>query len=172
LGKGDNSMNDMLRIGIFGVNRGHSYINILKNFQNAGVTAVCDKNINTLESVKADCNSNTKYFTDFDEFIESGIDAVILCNYFNEHTYYAIKAMEKGIHVLSETASNSTMAEGAALCRAVEKSESKNLVLLGYPLSIINHVLYSKAILTKVNVLLALRYRERWASVPPPREVK
>lgn len=37
-------------------------------------------------------------YTDFDEFINhEGLEAVFLCNYFHEHTPYAIKALEKNI---------------------------------------------------------------------------
>ena len=61
------------------------------------------------------------------------MDAVVLANYFNEHTPYAIKCLEKGIHVLSECISNGTMAEGVELIRAFEKSNAIYFLAENYP---------------------------------------
>lgn len=72
-------------------------------------------------------------FADFDEFLELKPDAVVLANYFHEHTPYAIKCFEKGIHVLSECISNGTMAEGVELIRAFEKSNSIYMLAENYP---------------------------------------
>ena len=51
-----------------------------------------------------------------------GMEAVFLCNFFHDHAPFAIKALERNIHVLSECTSNGTMAEGVALVRAAKKS--------------------------------------------------
>lgn len=50
------------------------------------------------------------------------MDAVILANNFHEHATFAVRALEAGFHVLSETAACGTLGEGVALARAVEKS--------------------------------------------------
>mgnify|MGYP002516795913 CR=1 FL=1 len=71
---------------------------------------------------------------DFDEFINhEGLEAVFLCNYFHEHTPYAIKALEKNIHVLSECTSNISMGEGVQLVRACEKSKAFYMIAENYP---------------------------------------
>ena len=73
---------------------------------------------------------NVATYTDFDEFINHpGMEAILLDNYFHEHAPFAIKALEKNIHVLSECTSNATMAEGVALVRAAQKS--KAIYMLG-----------------------------------------
>ncbi len=68
------------------------------------VWAVCD----ILESRRQDavevCGPEIKQFADYEDLLNSGIDAVVLCNYLPDHASAAIRAMEKGIHVLSECA--------------------------------------------------------------------
>ena len=84
------------------------------------LTAICDIWEERLETVGRAHGVAT--FTDYDAFLDSGLDAVILANYFHEHAPLAVKALEAGKHVLSETAANGTLADGVALCRAVERS--------------------------------------------------
>ena len=77
---------------------------------------------------------NIRVFTDFDTFLDSGLfDAVMLVNYFYEHAPFAIRAMEKGIHVLSECTPACTLAECVALCRAVERTGCKYMLAENYP---------------------------------------
>ena len=42
-------------------------------------------------------------YDSYEAFLDSGIDAVMLANFFHEHADFAMQAMEKGIAVLSET---------------------------------------------------------------------
>lgn len=103
-----------VKIGVFGARRGAAYFfSLLEN--NADIVAVCDKDEKYLAKAKEKLGNNTKYFKDFDSFIEEPMDAVFLANYFHEHTEYAIRCLERNIHVLSECTSNATMAEGVAL---------------------------------------------------------
>ena len=121
-----------IKIGIFGLYRGGNLIdNILSN--NADIVAVCDFDQKRLYDTKKKLGDVALY-TDFDSFIEhDGLEAVLLTNYFHEHTPYAIKALQKNIHVLSECISNSTMAEGVQLVRAAEKSKAIYMLLENYP---------------------------------------
>ena len=122
-----------VKIGIFGCGpRGKSFIPSLL-FLDCEIVALCENRVKHLEAAKKMVGVNVATFTDFDEFIKTDMDAVILTNYFNEHTPYAIKCFEKGIHVLSECISNSTMAEGVKLVRAFEKSTSIYMLAENYP---------------------------------------
>lgn len=127
-----------IKIGIFGFNRGgHLADNILA--LNGDIVAVCEKNEAYLELAKQKLGSTATYYTDFDSFIEhSGMEAVLLANYFHEHAPYAIRCLEKGIHVLSECIPNGTMAEGVALVEAAEKSSAKYMLLENYPFMLFN----------------------------------
>ncbi len=121
-----------VRIGIFGLNRGSHYIpHFLAN--DADIVALCDKSEKWQNAAKNRLDHSVAVYSDFDSFIEHPMDAVFLANYFNEHTAYAIKCLEKGIHVLSECTSNATMAEGVALVRAAEKSDAIYMLAENYP---------------------------------------
>ena len=126
-----------IRVGIFGVRRGSNFFDsFLAN--NAEIVAVCDKSDAHLEKAKEKLGDTITCYKDFDEFIEHPMDAVLLANYFHEHTPYAIRCLEKDIHVLSECTSNSTMAEGVALVRAAEKSKAFYMLCENYPFMLFN----------------------------------
>ena len=126
-----------LKIGVFGTGRGSD---IAKNFmaQNCDIVAVCDFNDRRrAHGIKKLGISVTEY-KDFDSFIEHDMDAVIVANYFHEHAEYAIKCLERGIHVYSECLSNGTMAKGVALIRAAEKSNAIYMLGENYPQMLVN----------------------------------
>ena len=126
-----------IKVGIFGAGRG---MDIARNFLllNADIVAICDKDERKIKTAKKKLGDDVPAFTDFDEFIKTPMDCVFLANYFHEHTKYAIKCLEMGIHVLSECTSNSTMAEGVALCRAAEKSKAMYMLAENYPYMLFN----------------------------------
>ena len=128
--------NRIMRIGIMGTLRGGGYVRIFKALEGTKVTAVCDFNPRSLATIQdvLDADKDIAVFDNFDDFIECGrFDAVMLCNYFCEHVPFALRAMEKGIHVLSECTPALTMAECVALCRMVEKTGCKYMLAENYP---------------------------------------
>lgn len=121
-----------IKLGIFGCMRGSSYSKaILMN--NGEIVALCDRSSEKMEQIAKDLPENPAFYTKFDAFLEHDMDAVILANYFHEHAPYAIRCLKKGLHVLSEGISNSTMAEGVALVRAAEKSNATYMLAENYP---------------------------------------
>lgn len=127
-----------IRIGIFGANRGSAFIESILT-QNAEIVAVCERKQKYIDMAKEKLgNYNATFYTDFDEFINHPMDAVLLANCFHEHTPYAIKCLEKNIHVLCECTSNSTMAEGVALVRAAKKSKAFYMLSENYPFMLFN----------------------------------
>ena len=122
-----------IKMGIFGLGRGGTfYQNVLAN--NAEIVAVCDRDTAKLEQAKKYLGQDLATYTDFDAFIDhKGLEAVFLCNYFHQHAPFAIKALEKDLHVLSECGANGTMAEGVALVRAAEKSKGIYALAENYP---------------------------------------
>lgn len=120
-------------MGIFGLGRGSAfYDSILMN--NGDIVAVCDKDESKLKAAKEKLGENVATYTDFNKFIEhKGLEAVFLCNFFHEHAPYAVAALEKNLHVLSECTSNGTMAEGVELVRAAEKSKGIYMLAENYP---------------------------------------
>ena len=128
---------EKIRLGVFGLGRGRSLFTSM-NAAGAKIVAVCEKDERRIaEAKKISCDEFAVY-SDFNEFIEHPMDAVLLCNYFNEHTEYAIRCLEKDIHVLSETMSNTTMADGVKLVRAAEKSGAIYMLAENYPFMAFN----------------------------------
>ena len=121
-----------IRIGIFGGIRGSEYFSAFQanDFE---IVAICDKNPKVLENNKKRLGDGTVYYTDFEEFFNHPMDAVYLGNYFNEHAPYAIRFLDKGIHVLSECMAAGTMAECVALVRAAERSSAVYMFAENFP---------------------------------------
>ena len=112
-----------VRIGVLGAYRGTSMINYCKIADNAEVVAICDKWKEGLEmQEKENEGLNIAYFDNFDDFIEYDMDAVVLANYATEHAPFAIRAMEKGLHVFSEVMPVQTMKEAVELVECVERT--------------------------------------------------
>jgi len=126
-----------LKVGVFGAGRG---IDIAKNFmlQDCDIVALCDFHEKRRKNGLRRLGADVVEYADFDSFIEHDMDAVILANYFHEHAEYAVKCLERGIHVYSECLSNGTMAKGVALIRAAEKSKAIYMLGENYPQMLIN----------------------------------
>lgn len=130
-------MKKNIRMGIFGCNRGMSFAKIIM-MNNAEVVAVCDKDEYWLNKAKEKLGDGVAYYSDFEEFINHDMDAVLVANYFNEHAPYAIRLLEKGIHVLSECTPAGTMAECVQLVEAAEKSNATYMICENYPFMTFN----------------------------------
>lgn len=115
--------NRKIRIGVMGAGRGSSMINYCAQANNAEVVAICDKwedGLKRQRELHADLPIT--YYTNFAEFIEHDMDAVVLANYANEHAPFAIRAMKAGKHVFSEVLPVQTMKEAVELVEAVEQT--------------------------------------------------
>ncbi len=118
-------MRKKLKIGVFGGYRGGTMIKVLLDHDDAELVAVCDKYPEILEGVKKQADEvgmSVACYENFDDFIEHDMDAVVLANYATEHAPFAIRCLERGMHVLSEVLPAETPAQAVALIEAVEKS--------------------------------------------------
>ena len=127
---------DKIHIGIFGLCRGENFIENLEA-NGAEIVAVCEQSKKLIDQQKESIKNAAVYHS-FDEFIEHDMDAVVLANYFAEHAKYAIRCLEKNLHVLSECTSNATMADGVALVRAADKSKAIYMLAENYPFMLFN----------------------------------
>lgn len=127
---------EKIRLGVFGLGRGRSLFSSMLA-AGAQIVAVCEKDERKIEEALK-ISPDVAVYRSFDEFIEHPMDAVMLCNYFNEHTEYAVRCLERNIHVLSETMSNTTMADGVKLVRAAEKSKAFYMLAENYPFMVFN----------------------------------
>ena len=128
---------EKIKVGILGAGRGIDLAHNL-NLAGAEIVALCDFNEKRLAQGLENLGFDVPTFKNFDEFIEQEMDAVVLANYFHEHTPFAIKCFEKGLHVLSECIANGTLAEGVELIRAHEKNNSIYMLAENYPQMIFN----------------------------------
>jgi predicted dehydrogenase len=124
-----------IRVGVVGVGRGQTFMH---QAAPAGMelVAICDTWKAKLKEVGRKYKIAT--YTDYDRFLEHDLDAVVLANYFHQHAPFAIRALAAGKHVMSECAACGTLAEGVALCRAVEKSGKIYMLAENYPYTAFN----------------------------------
>ena len=128
-------MDRKIRFGVFGTWRGLAYIRAIQMTDEAEVVAIFDKDPDKIERAKPCCAPGVKVASSFDDLLDSGIDALVLCNYFPEHAPYAIKALKKGIHVFSETTPAATLKQCVELVEAVEESGKLYALAENYPYS-------------------------------------
>lgn len=122
---------EKFKIGVVGARRGYTFINLFGNiFEETEVTGICETDDKFLEEQKswAKIPETAKIFKDYDELLDSGIDAVVLANYFHEHASFAMKAMEKGIAVLSETTAAPSLGECVDLVETAERTNAKYML--------------------------------------------
>ena len=114
-----------VRIGVLGGYRGKTMINwCITNRELADVVAICDMNPDVRENVRsmlAKSNYECTLYEKFDDFLNHDMDAVVLANFANEHAPFAIRCLERGLHVFSEVLPCANMKEAVELCEAVER---------------------------------------------------
>lgn len=110
----------VIRIGVVGTGRGATYARASQLDMGVELAAVCDASPQRLDAFAA--KYRVPVWTDFNEFLRQDMDAVVIATYFHEHAPQAIAALRAGKDVLSEITANATLAEGVALCAAVEET--------------------------------------------------
>jgi len=128
-----------IRVGVVGVGRGQSFAQSANELVGMQLVALCDTWEERLAEVGRQHGVAT--YTDYDRFLEHDLDAVVLANYFHQHAPFAVKALEAGLHVMSETSANTTLAEGVALCRTVERTGKTYMLAENYPFTAFNQEL-------------------------------
>ncbi|MDD4681001.1 MAG: Gfo/Idh/MocA family oxidoreductase, partial [Clostridia bacterium] len=123
---------EILKIGVMGARRGSSFMRTLQYMEEAKVVAICEVDDAALEENEY-VTDEMKIYRDYDEFVHSGLDAVILCNFFHEHAPYAIKAFEAGVAVLSETTAAASLGECVQLVEKCEEHQGTYILLANCP---------------------------------------
>ena len=124
---------EKIKIGVFGLWRGMSYLEQFHRMEDAVIWAVCDKNREYVEKARKLVGDQLICCGTYEELLDSGIDAVVLCNYFPEHAARAIQAVEHGVDVMSECTAAPTLKLCAELCDAVERTGRKYFLAENYP---------------------------------------
>lgn len=119
-----------IRVGVMGVGRGQCF---MQGAKPAGLelVAICDTWEERLKEVGK--RHNVATYTSFDEFLKHDMDAVVLANYCHDHAPFAVRALDAGLHVMSECIAARTMAQCVELCEAVERSGRIYMFAENYP---------------------------------------
>lgn len=111
-----------LKVGIVGLQRGHSLVNALATHPNLEIAAVCDLD----EKILAETGDSFKLpdsrrYKDFDQLAASELDVVAIATPIALHAEQTIKALEAGKHVLCEQ----TQAYSVAECQAIIDAQKR-----------------------------------------------
>jgi predicted dehydrogenase len=122
-------MGRAVRVGVLGLRRGAALARLA---QHAGMqlVAVCERDDRRREAATA---LGAAAYREVEAFLDHPMDAVILVNDFDQHAPAAVRALDRGLSVLSETAACRTVAEGVALVEAAERSSGVYMFAENYP---------------------------------------
>ena len=126
-----------IRIGVVGTRGGgQAFATAASALPGTELVAICGTSEGRLKEVGRRYGVAT--YTRFDDFLGHDMDGVVLANYFHAHAPLAIRALKAGFHVMSETAACANLAEGVALCRAVERTGKIYMFAETYPYNAAN----------------------------------
>ena len=121
------------RVGIFGGYRGMAFYAAVQASEGFRVVCVCEKDPVRAEAIRKTVSEDVVVCAGFDEMLQVGIDVVILANYFHEHCKYAIRAMEAGVDVVSETNAAPTAGDCLDLVECWERTGRKYVLAANCP---------------------------------------
>ncbi len=122
-----------IRFGIIGAgnrdvgsSRGDSFIALVNGAfaDEARVAAVYDINSENARRAAARAGDGARAFTDFEAFLDSGIEAVVVASPVRFHVEQSAAALRNGIHVLSEVPAAHSMDAARQLARAARASDA------------------------------------------------
>ena len=111
------------RIGLVGARRGSSLVSPFMLYPETEITALCDLDEKTLADAGEAFNVPAKgRFTDFQRFLASPVDVVVVATPMPYHVEQVIQAMEAGKHVLSEVTAADRLEDCERLVQAVKRT--------------------------------------------------
>ena len=120
---------DQVKIGVIGTGRmGQSHCRIYSNLRHAKFVGVCDVNADLGKEVAR--KHEVSYFRDVDSLLEN-VDAVSICTPTPQHFEFAMRCLDRNVHVLVEKPFTETLEQAQALKEAAE-AKSKLIVQVGH----------------------------------------
>ncbi|MGI6610774.1 MAG: Gfo/Idh/MocA family protein [Limnochordia bacterium] len=117
----------MLNVGVVGLRRGMSFVNMFGRHPECKLAAVCDTQPGLAERVARERDIPAAYL-DFDKFIDHDLDIVVVAAPPMFHVSQSIAALKRGRHVLSEVPAVANIEECHALVQAVKESSGKYMM--------------------------------------------
>lgn len=113
-----------LRVGIVGCGKIARVAHVpgFKGVPDVAIAALVDANAACAEQLRDDAAPAARVFTDYDAFLGSGLHAVSICTPNHLHASMAIKALQRGLHVLCEKPIAGTLADADAMIAAAGKA--------------------------------------------------
>jgi predicted dehydrogenase len=112
-----------LKVGFVGLRRGSGLVRSLAGHPSVQVTALCDLEENALTKLAADfALGDHQLFTNYDDFVNSALDIVVIATPIEFHTNQSMMALESGKHVLCEQTAAYTLADCERLVNCVRKT--------------------------------------------------
>ncbi|NLX04319.1 MAG: Gfo/Idh/MocA family oxidoreductase [Phycisphaerae bacterium] len=122
-----------LKIGLVGLSRGKGFLNVFAAHPDVEVSALCDVDESRIDAVADGFAINERQcFTDYDGFLDAGMDAVMIATPIPMHTEHTVKALQSGRHVLCEQTMAYTVEECREVVDAVKKSGMKYMMAENY----------------------------------------
>ncbi len=117
--------NKIIKLGVVGLGRGKTLASEIAGYKHVKLRAICDKNSKKLESAKKFFSKEKKIkdllcFDNFEDFINSDVEAVIIATDATNHVSYVIKALNADKHVISEIPAINSLKEAKELRKAVK----------------------------------------------------
>ncbi len=120
-----------LKIGLVGARRAVSTVAGFGACPETQVTAVCDLDATTAEAT-ARQHGLEHWYTNYDQMLDSGIDAVVIATPMQFHARQSIAALQRNIHVLCEVTAAVSLDECAQLAAAAEASTATYMMAENY----------------------------------------
>lgn len=116
----------LIKVGIIGIgNMGSSHALQLANgeVEGATLTALCDINESRIDWAKENVKGEINYYQQAEDLLnDKNVEAVLIATPHYDHPQIAIKAFEKGLHVLSEKPAGVFTKDVAEMNEAAKKS--------------------------------------------------
>lgn len=116
---------EKVKLGFVGLNRGMYLLRDAQKLKNVEISAVCDlreeKRNEAISFLHDNGVEKVLAFENFDELLESDIDAVIIATDVTLHTAMSVEALNAGKHVLSEIPAINSLEEAEILADACKR---------------------------------------------------
>ena len=111
------------QVGLVGTRRGSSLVRPFSIFPETEIMALCDVDEQRLASAaEAFQIADDHLFSDYDRFLDSPVDIVVVSTPIQFHADQVIRALEAGKHVLSEVTAAYTLEDCQRIVEAAQRS--------------------------------------------------
>ena len=117
----------MLKAGIVGARRGHSFVAVMSKLPEFAVTAICDLDKPVAEELAERYQVPTVH-TDFEAFLGEELDVVVVATPPEFHVPHSVAALARGCHVLSEVPAANCLEECPRLAEAARAGPGKYML--------------------------------------------